>query len=487
MKNVLILINLVIFFQLNLLAQNNESKPPLDLEIASANADELLEDCITIGEMAGVVAGFSQHGETLWAGGSGYANIENKQEANIDMVHRIASISKPMTAIAILQLFEQGKLNIDDPVSKHLSYFPKHKKGIITIGHLLNHASGMKAYKNRKEAFPTVNYPTLKDAIEVFQNRNLAFEPGTSYAYTTYGYVVLGAIIEKVSGKSYRDYMKENIWIPAGMPNTDVEVYGETYANKASLYKLTEEWTIEADEQTNLSVKVPGGGIQSTVRDLLNFGQAVLDHKLIKPSTFDLMVTSSGLKKQGNPYGFGWFIYGDENHRSGRIIGHSGSQSGTSTQLMIFLDRKAVEVIVSNTSGAYGRLMGLFDRLAGNFLNWTNFKKSTARTFAKVMLVEGFDNAMQWVETAVTDPSYKLQEHEMNELGYFLNLKKQPKQALEIFKINAQHFPESWNAFDSLGETYLLLGDKQNAKINYEKSVALNPLSKTGIKALKKL
>jgi CubicO group peptidase (beta-lactamase class C family) len=487
MKNVLILINLVIFFQLNLLAQNSESKPPLDLEVASANADELLEDCITIGEMAGVVAGFSQHGETLWKGSNGYANIESKEAANIDMVHRIASISKPMTAIAILQLFEQGKLDLDDPVSKHLDYFPKHKKAVITVRHLLNHASGMKAYKNSKEAFPTTNYPTLKEAIAVFQDRKLAFEPGTSYAYTTYGYVVLGAVIEKVSGKSYRNYMKENIWIPAGMPNTDVEVYGKTYANKASLYKLTEAWTIEADEQTNLSVKVPGGGLQSTVSDLLNFGQAILDYKLIKASTFDIMVTSSGLKKQGNPYGLGWFIYGDENHRSGRIIGHSGSQSGTSTQLMIFLDRKAVQVIISNTSGAYGRLMGLFDRLAGNFLNWTKFKKSTARTFAKVMQKEGFDSAMQWMNKVTNDPSYNFQENEINELGYFLINKKKPEQALEIFKANVNAFPESWNAYDSLGEIYLSLGDKDNAKINYQKSVALNPLSKTGNKALKKL
>jgi Tfp pilus assembly protein PilF len=154
---------------------------------------------------------------------------------------------------------------------------------------------------------------------------------------------------------------------------------------------------------------------------------------------------------------------------------------------MIFLDRKAVEVIISNTSGAYGRLMGLFDRLAGNFLNWTNFKKSIARTFVKVMQQEGFDGAMQWMNKVTNDPSYNFQENEMNELGYFLINRKKPEQALEIFKANVNAFPESWNAYDSLGEIYLSLGDKDNAKINYQKSVALNPLSKTGNKALKKL
>ena len=291
MKNCIIVF--ILFFQASIITIGQQNPAlPLNKTEADANADAMLDICARSGEMAGVVAGFYQEGEVLWQGSAGYANMEDKRKADKNMLHRIASISKPMTAIAIIQLYEQGKIGLDDPVTKYLPYFPIHKKGIITIRHLLNHSSGIKAYKNSKEGFPTTNYPTLKEAIEVFQDRKLAHVPGTAYKYTTYGYVVLGAVIEKASGMSYRAYTKKYVWTPAEMHQTDVEIFGEEYPNKADLYKLNEDWTITPDLKTNLSVKAPGGGIQSTVEDLLNFGKAILEHKLIKESSFELMAVS---------------------------------------------------------------------------------------------------------------------------------------------------------------------------------------------------
>ncbi|MEL6986794.1 MAG: serine hydrolase, partial [Bacteroidota bacterium] len=372
-------------------------------------------------------------------------------------------------------------------VSKYLKFFPKKKEGAITIRHLLNHSSGIKAYKNSKEAFPSTEYTSLQKAIEVFQDRKLAFKPGEGYQYTTYGYVVLGAVIEAAPGLSYREYMKQHVWEPIGMNHTDVEYFDKAYSNKAKLYKLTEAFEIEADVKTNLTVKVPGGGIHSTVEDLLKFGQAILDHKLVKPSTFEMMIEDIGHKQRGNPYGFGWFIYGKEDHRSGRIIGHSGAQSGTSTQLLIFLDRKAVEVVLSNTANAWGRTMGLIDRLARNYLNSTNFKRSSARVFVQHWKSKGLSPAVQWIQNIKEDEHYEYLENDMNELGYFLMNKGHAKEAIKIFKINTEAFPESSNVFDSLGEAYLKMGDKSKARTNYEKALALNPLNDNAEKALKKL
>ncbi|MFK8163787.1 MAG: serine hydrolase [Lewinella sp.] len=325
-------------------------------------ASVYLEECISFGEMVGVSGAIWKDGKTIWQDGKGFRDRENQVAAEANMLHRTASISKTMTAVAILQLWEKGKLKLDDPVIKHLPSFPS-KYSAITINHLLNHTSGIKAYRSRSEAFSTVQYNSLKDAIAVFQDRSLANEPGEAYQYTTYGYVVLGAIIEAASGKDYRTYMKENIWDVAGMENTDVEIFGQSYPNKSMLYKKSDSGLYQ-DIPTNLSVKVPGGGIQSTVGDLLKFGQAVIQHKLIKEATFDVMVTDKGIKPGGNPYAMGWFLYGKEGDPNGRIIGHSGSQSGTSTQFMIYLDHNMVVATLANTNDAWNNVYSLNSKLA---------------------------------------------------------------------------------------------------------------------------
>lgn len=357
MKNIFFGFICFIAFNLNVNCQNES-----DISLIQKRASIHLEECISFNEMAGVTAAIWKDGKTIWKDGKGHSDIENNILAEANMLHRIASISKPMTAIAILQLMEKGLVKLDDPVVKHLHFFPK-KYSNITINHLLNHTSGIKAYKSRAESFPTKQYDGLQEAVELFQNRSLANNPGEAYQYTTYGYVVLGAIIEKVSGQDYRIYMKENIWKVAGMENTDVEIYGQKYPNKSKLYvKNGNEFL--PDIQTNLSVKVPGGGIQSTAEDLLKFGQAIINHKLITSNTFDLMIMDSGKKKTGNPYGLGWFLYGKKDGPNGRIIGHSGSQSGTSTQFMIYLDYNLVVATLSNTNGAWNQVYNLNGKLA---------------------------------------------------------------------------------------------------------------------------
>jgi len=325
---------------------------------------KLLQESVSFEEVAGITAGIYQNGETIWSDAAGQMDRDNNTPANVKMVHRIASISKPMTAIAILQLMEKGLLELDDPIQKHIPDFPVKKGGTITIKLLLQHSSGIKAYKNDKESFPTKNYASLEEAVKLFADRDLEHQPGKGYQYTTYGYVVLGLVIENVSGLTYRDYMKQNIWDKAEMTDTDVEIFGKTYENKSKLYTKNKKEEFVNDKSTNLSVKVPGGGIQSSVPDLLKFAEAVLEDKLISAASRELMMTSSGLKERGNPYGLGWFLYADAEHPSGRILGHSGAQSGTSTQLFIFWDRKAAVVVLSNTSNAWNSVFTLTDKLA---------------------------------------------------------------------------------------------------------------------------
>ncbi|GAB5410073.1 MAG: hypothetical protein BalsKO_24380 [Balneolaceae bacterium] len=340
--------------------------PQAQINTISNKSQALLDEIILFEESIGVSAGILMNDEIEWVGAVGYQDLENRIAFNIETKNRTASIAKPMTAIAILQLYEQNKLDIDDPINTYLPSFPNDSTDQITIRHLLHHNSGIRAYQSNNEAYPTSNYESLDEAINVFKNRSLQFSPGTDYLYTTYGYVVLGAIIERVSGMSFRNYMKANIWNKASMHNTDVEIYGADYPNKARLYHKQPNGEIVPGITTNLSVKVPGGGFYSTTKDLLSFGQAILNNVLIKPETFDIMMTDPGTKSRGNPYLMGWFQYGDKSSKNGLTIGHSGSQSGTSTQLMIHLEKKIVVVVLANTSGVWNNIFDLTIKLSEN-------------------------------------------------------------------------------------------------------------------------
>ena len=145
------------------------------------------------------------------------------------------------------------------------------------------------------------------------------------------------------------------------MKDTGLEIKGQTYPNKTELYLKLKNRVKDA-VYTDLSLKYPGGGMQTTVQDLLNFGQAILNNDLISGKTFEKMLTPFGKKKGGNPYGLGWFLYG-EHSQYGRIIGHTGTQSGTSTLLVILLDKGIVTTALSNTANSLDEVWNLVRKL----------------------------------------------------------------------------------------------------------------------------
>ncbi len=310
------------------------------------------------GKTVGLSAGVLDNDSIVWTHSEGYSDLKVKSNFTKNTISRTASITKPMTAIAILQLVESGKLSIDDRVSQYVPEFKTKTLQGITIKHLLQHSSGLGAYKNSKEANNEKNYATLNDALQIFVKRKLKFDPGTNFGYTSYGYVVLGCVIESVSGMSYDTYLKKNIWDVAGMTQTSVEYYGKSYDNKATKYHRSKPGKFKVTDLHNVSDRVPGGGVQSTVEDLLKFARAVLNDQLITKASLDLMIENSGLKKQGNGYGLGWYLYG-ENKRLGNLIGHNGAQYGCTSFLFVFPESNAAVVVLSNTSGAMQEISNL--------------------------------------------------------------------------------------------------------------------------------
>lgn len=313
------------------------------------NEEDRLSEIVNSGTI-GIAAGYSIDGETLWKGSKGFRDLDNQIPFDENTVTRLASIAKPMTALAIMQLVEQGKIDLDKPIQTYIPDYPQLSKTAITTRMLLAHASGIGGYKSAKEAQSHKSYPNLESAMKVFHERDLEFEPGTAVGYASYEYVVLGVIIEKVSGESFEDYMTNHIWKPAGMVNTGIEhhTHPSIYKNKTHLFHAKRGKSKRA-QVNDLSNRTPGGGFHSTLSDMLLFGDAIITNKLVSQTTLDEMTKVYYGKAEGNPFGLGWKIYVPTN--PSEVIGHGGAQTGANTHLFIKPKDKIVVVVLSNTSG----------------------------------------------------------------------------------------------------------------------------------------
>lgn len=325
----------------------------------------LLDKVISDKTVMGVVAGYTVDGNIIDQSAAGYANKKTDKVFELDTQVRMGSIAKPMTALAVMQLVEQGVLDLDTPIQTYIPDYPIHPKTQITTRHLLSHTSGISGYKDGRESNTTVEYPSLYDALDLFKDRELLFEPGTQYSYTTYGYTVLGVIIERVSGQTFEAYMQTNIWDKAGMTQTGVEKFGVKSTKGSELYTRNNgKGKAKIAKENNLSNRIPAGGFYTTLGDMLKFGHAVINNTFVKESTLTLIRQHHSLEKVNNSYGFGWFLYGPTS-KEGAIMGHSGAQTGCTSFLFIVPSKKAVSVILANTSRAQSSI----DPIASKLLN----------------------------------------------------------------------------------------------------------------------
>lgn len=317
-----------------------------------SKANKIINEHMASNNFLGVTVGLYIENCGTYLSGAGFTDKGDQKRTNSDMLGRIASITKPMTAIAIMQLYEKGMLDLDKPIQTYIKEFPKKVKGDITIRHLLKHTSGISHYSSKWDALSFTHYPTLVNALDAFKDKELDFVPGTQYMYSSYGYTVLGAIIEKVSQMGYGEYMRKNIWDKAGMSNTSLEEDKQKYNNKSRLYLKVKSTYIKSPK-TDLSIIYSAGGVQSTVKDLLKFGEAVLHNKLIESTTLEMMINATDEMAPAigdDPYGFGWAVYDDPKY--GRIIQHGGTQPGASSFFSIYIDHKIVTVVLSNSFGS---------------------------------------------------------------------------------------------------------------------------------------
>ncbi len=268
----------------------------------------------------------------LWTKGFGYADLENKTPATEKSAYRLASVTKTMTAIAILQLVEKGKIDLDAEVQKYVPYFPR-KLWPVTVRQLLGHLGGISHYKDYEVEGHIKVHKDTREALAIFEDFELVAEPGTKFSYSSYGYNLLGAIIEGAAKQNYGDYMRENIWGPLGMGNTYMDSPDNLIPGKVRGYRLI-EGKIKNSEYVDISSRFAAGGTRSTVVDLLKYARGIMQGRLLSQKITNEMFTSLATKNgRYTGYGLGWGI----NDVNGRFsVSHSGGQAETRTWLILF-------------------------------------------------------------------------------------------------------------------------------------------------------
>ena len=296
-------------------------------------------------------------GRVMLTQGYGLADVENSVPAIADTVYRIASISKSITAMAAMKLVEAGKLDLDVPIQKYCPDFPR-KPWPITTRELLSHQSGIRDYRNEEEAVNTKHYSSIKQALTQFASDPLEFEPGTKMNYTSYGYIVLGCVIEGASGTSYDRYMHQAIFEPAHMPATQLDDVFAIIPHRARGYKINANGELHNSIFVDVSNKPPGSGINASARDMGNFVAALYSASFVPTAVLDQMLTPATTSdKKPTIYGLGFFVGGPlGKYRGLQEAGHGGDQQGFSSVLYLLRERRFGVVILSNLEGQQNSL-----------------------------------------------------------------------------------------------------------------------------------
>jgi serine beta-lactamase-like protein LACTB, mitochondrial len=299
----------------------------------------------------GISAAVVLDGKLAWSEGFGVADMENYVPATSSTLYRLGSISKPITAVAAMQLWQEGKLDLDAPIQKYCPAFPE-KQSPITTRELLGHLSGIRHYRsdeppNGPEVGNTKHFENpIGDGLKFFASDPLLDSPGAKFHYSTHGYTVVGCVIEGASTEKYVNYVHEHIFVPAGMNSTQTDDRFAVVAHRTRFYSRDRSGTVQNADFLDSSYKIPGGGLLSSADDLAGFATAMLNATLVKPATRDLMWTAQHTT-DGKPtsYGLGWGI--GENFGL-RLIAHGGGQQGTSTYLLLAPDRRGAVIVLAN-------------------------------------------------------------------------------------------------------------------------------------------
>lgn len=423
----------------------------------------------------------AKEGKILFSKGYGMANLEHQVPNTVNTVFLIGSLTKQFTSLAILQLAEQGKLKITDPFCNYIDNCPKAWKP-ITIQHLLTHTSGIfntSRLPDWDEKHKIQPY-TIKEVVNLVRDMPLLFTPGQKHKYSNTNYSLLGLIIERLSGKSYYDFVKHHILNPAQMYNTGGYDADAILPGRAAGY-YTKLNTFVNAPYDNISLSFSSGSLYSTVGDMLLWDQVLYTNKLLSKKSLEEMFTPFK-----DNYGYGWEIrekFGKE------TIGHSGSINGFSSYLLRFPSEKITIIVLSNSDKASaGRVAHSLSAIVFN-MPYTIPQAGAFELLSKEYEKGGIDSVLALCKKLKeqNDKQLSIDQDLLGDFGYDLMDLKKIKDAIKLFTYTIQENPKSSYAHDFLGEAYLYDNNYQKAMLYFKKALALDPSNEYAKKGIKKI
>lgn len=436
----------------------------------------------------------SENGKITYQKSFGYANFKSKTKNSNTTLINIASVSKTMTAMAVLQLVEKGRLSLVEPFSKYFEEFPYPE---ITIKQLISHTSGLPDNETLLDSlvakFPTKivnNSDIIPALIQYKKYRELRFKPGEKWAYSNIGYTLLALLIEKVGRQPFDEYMKQNIFTPTRMKNTYIQtsiaqkgekkrcqnyMYNSHYEMKLQQMDTLADWKKFTYNLTGLTGST---NVISNINDLLAYEKAIHSNKLLASNYQQVAFTPVKLnngefnKAAQGSYGMGWFIETDST--GNKTVSHSGAAPGVTTYFIRNLTTKQTLIVLQNIQNPMFDINVVLSILKGKPLF---YKKSIAYLYAQDAFKNGLGFAEKQLRLRLSDNlNYILTEKDMARVGLeFSRNKKYVLYSLETYRLNSEFFTSSWKAFDDYANALLKNNQKEEAIKMFKKSIELNP------------
>ncbi|MEG0773078.1 serine hydrolase [Clostridium sp.] len=464
------------------------------------NLDKVIKEFMDNEPIPGLTVGVVYNKEVIYTKGFGVKNVETRESVTENSLFHMASVSKTFVATGIMQLVQQGKINLDSRLVEYLPYFQlndeRYKK--ITIRQLLNHISGMPDVEDYEWNNPQYDEGALERYIRSIKVETLMWEPGEKFAYSNIAFEILGDVIAKVSGVSFEEYMKKNILDILDMKESNF------YKPLLSKELLTTPHILGIEGGYGPKVSEvfpynrfhgPSSTLCSNVVEMCNYAIANLNHgtlgnkQILESDSYLELWTAqgnTGWEGYATEIGLSWFLGG---YKGNKVRSHSGGDTGYASNLMLFPEINAALVVMTNADfiSLNNLCSAIMDIIIG--VEPEKFKKSLARHIARTLISSGYDAALESYSfmKEKDKESYIAIEREFNSTAYGFLCEKAIEKAIEILKIGLLEFPKASNLYDSLGEMYLINENKKLALENYKKSIELDPNNTRGKKIVEEL
>jgi CubicO group peptidase (beta-lactamase class C family) len=463
-------------------ASTDALKTPDKNTIAALEAD--MPKILHEASVPGMSLALIRDGKTYWLHSFGVKDEKTKQVVTEDTIFEAASLSKPVFAYGVLKLVDDGKLDLDTPLTK---YLPQRyvagddRLDKITARIVLSHRTGFK------------NWRPNDGELKIY------FTPGEKFSYSGEGYVYLQKVVEQITGKKLNEYMNEAVFTPLGMKSSSY-VWRSDYDARTTTGHNEDE---VPGEKWKPQEAVSASSLQTTAGDYARFVEAVLNGTGLKPATLaemekpqiavDPACTNCTDRAAGELskevfWGLGWGI---QETRDGESLWHWGDNGAFKCYVLVYPKQKIGLVMFTNGQNGLAIRENVVQLALGGAqpaFAWVKYDRydSPSMRFGNAVVAEGPTKAIEEFHQALSDGS--ISEDSINTLGYRLwyGQSKHPE-AIEIFKLNVQLYPDSWSVYDSLGEAYANTGQKDLAIKNYQKSLELNPQNDGAVKMLAKL